>query len=173
MLMKLKSIALLPLLLITVGFSQADWPKIKSTEENFSISMPDIPRQHRTRASGPLGKDHHIYKVEHNGVTYTVSNSVFEKGPTSPEDIKRTLNYARDLLLTLSGGKLLNDEGISIDGFPGRQIRVEKGKKVWTLRAYVVKNRMYQLMTTEPKGQEHSLEVEKFFLSFELLFVPQ
>ena len=171
--MKLKLTTLLSLVLLTGGFTQADWPIVKSTEENFLIYMPDIPKQHRTRASGPLGKGHHIYKVEHQGITYTVSNSVFEKAPTQPEDIKQTLDFARDLLLTLSGGRLLADEDISLDGFTGRQIRVEKGKKVWTLRAYVVKERLYQLMTTESKGKEESAEAKKFFRSFSFIFVPQ
>jgi hypothetical protein len=170
--MKLKLTALFCLVLLAGGFRQADWPTVKSTEENFLVSMPDIPKQRRTRISGPLGKGHHIYKLEHNGITYTVSNSVFEKAPTQPEEIKQTLDFARDLLVTLSSGKLLVDKDISLDGFPGRQIRVEKGKKVWTLRAYVVKTRMYQLMTTEQKGKEQSAEAEKFFQSFAFVSRP-
>ncbi len=171
--MKLKLTALFILVLLTSGFRQADWPIIRSTEENFFVSMPDIPKQHRTKVSGPLGKSHHIYKVQHQGITFTVSNSVLEKAPTQIEDIRRTFDQARDLLVTLSNGKLLIDEDITLDGFPGRQIRVVKGKKVWTLRAYVVKERMYQLMTTEPKGKEQSAEAEKFFQSFAFIFLPQ
>lgn len=172
MLKKLKLISLLSLVLLAGGFRQADWLKFKSTEENFTISLPREPKQEWTRVRGPLGNGHHIYKIENNDITYTVSNSVFEKAVTEPKDIKRTLDFARDLLLTLSTGKLLSHEDLSLDGFSGRQVRVEKGKRVWTLRAYVVKERMYQLMTTELKGKEQTPEVAKFFESFKLLTPP-
>jgi len=107
MLKKLKLIALFSLVLRAGGFRQAEWLKFKSTEENFTVSLPSEPRQEWTRVRGPFGNGHHIYKIENNGITYTVSNSVFEKAVTEPKDIKRTLDFARDLVLTLSTGKLL------------------------------------------------------------------
>lgn len=168
-----KSAAIFSLVLLAVGFKQADWPKFKSTEENFTISMPSEPKQERSSGRGPFGNGHHIYSLESGGVSYTVSNSVFENPPAQPKDIKRVLDLARDLVLTVTSGKLPTDRDISLEGFPGREVRIEKGKKIWTLHAYVIKGRMYQLMTTEPKVKEQSPDSAKFFDSFKLLETPE
>ena len=169
----IKLAAVMSLALLAGGFTQAEWPKFKSTEENFTISMPGEPRQERNSGRGPFGNGHHIYSIESNGVSYTVSNSVFENPPTQPKDIKRVLDFARDVVLTVTSGKLLSDKDISVEGYPGREVRIEKDKKVWTLHAYVVKGRMYQLMTTEPKAKEQSPDTAKFFDSFKLLAPPE
>lgn len=170
---KLRMAAVISLVLLAGGFKQAEWPKFKSTEENFTISMPGEPKQERNSARGPFGNGHHIYSIESSGISYTVSNSVFDNPPTQPKDIKRILDTARDLVLMVTGGKLLSDKDSPLEGFPGREVRIEKDKKLWTLHAYIVKGRMYQLMTTEPKAKEQSPDVAKFFDSFKLLAPPE
>ncbi len=161
------------LLLLTATFAQDEWPRFKSTEENFTISLPREPKQERTTGRTPFGNGHHIYTLEDNGVSFTVSYSVLENAPTQPKDIKRTLDLARDLVAMVTIGKLLTDADISIDDFPGRLVRIEKDKRIWTVRAYLVKERMYQLMTTEPKAKEQNPVVAKFFESFQLLRAPE
>jgi hypothetical protein len=169
----IKLAAVISLVLLAGGFTQAEWLKLKSTEENFTISMPSEPKQERTSGRGPFGNGHHIYSIDSNGISYTVSNSVFENPPTQPKDIKRILDFARDMVLTVTSGKLLSDKDISLEGFPGREVRIEKDKKIWILHAYIVKGRMYQLMTTEPKAKEQSPDTVKFFDSFKLLAPPE
>lgn len=166
------SALILLLLLLSSAFAQ-EWRSFKSTEENFTISLPSEPKQEQTTGRSPLGNGHHIYSLETNGISFTISNSVIEDPPTQPKDIKRTLDLARDLVAMVTNGKLLTDADISIDGFPGRFVRIEKDKKIWTLRAYLVKQRMYQLMTTEPKAKEVNPSVTKFFESFKLLRAPE
>src|SRR5438067_4022042 len=131
----IKLAVVLSLVLLAGGFRQAERPRFKSTEENFTISMPGEPKQERNSARGPFGNGHHIYSIESNGISYTVSNSVFETPPTQPKDIKRILDFARDLVLMVTGGKLLTDKDISLESFLGREVRIEKDKKIWTLHA--------------------------------------
>jgi hypothetical protein len=163
-------IVLLPL--VSSGFAQ-EWPAFKSTEENFTISLPREPKQERTTGRSPLGNGHHIYSLDSGDVSFTVSISVIDPPLTKPKDIKQTFDFARDMVAMVTAGKLREDSDISLDGFPGRQIRIEKGKQIWTLRAYLVKQRLYQLMTTEPKGKDTHPSVAKFFESFKLLQPPQ
>ena len=160
------------LFLLTGAFAQGEWPRFKSTEENFTISMPAEPKQERTAGRTPLGNGHHIYSLDDNGVSYTVSYSVLDNAPT-PKDLKRTLDMARDMVAMVTNGKLLTDTDISIDNFPGRLVRIEKDKRIWTVHAYIVKDRMYQLMTTEPKAKEPNASAAKFFESFHLLHPPE
>ena len=171
MLNKFAATFILPLLL-TAAVGQAEWPRFKSTEENFTISMPREPQQERTTGRTPLGNGHHIYTVDDNAVSFTVSFSVLDSAPTS-KDIQRTLDMARDMVVIVTNGKLLTDTDISIDNFPGRLVRIEKDKRIWTIHAYIVKDRMYQLMTTEPKAKELNASAAKFFESFHLLHAPE
>lgn len=164
---------LLSLLLLTAAVGQSEWPSFKSTEENFTISMPREPKQERTTGRTPLGNGHHIYTLDDNGVSFTVSYSVLDNALTQPKDIKRILDMARDMVAMVTTGKLLTDTDISIGNFPGRLVRIEKDKQIWTVHAYIVKDRMYQLMTTEPKAKEPNASAAKFFDSFHLLKSPE
>jgi hypothetical protein len=170
---KIKLAAIFSLVLLAGGFRQVEWPWFKSTEENFTISMPGEPKQERTSVRGPFGNSHHIYSIESNGISYTLSYSAFEYPATQPQEIKRILDFARDMVLMVTGGKVLSDKDISLESFPGREVRIEKNKQIWTLHAYVVKGRMYQLLTTEPKAKEQSPNTTKFFASFKLLAPPE
>ena len=170
---KIAAAFFLSLLWVTAAVGQDEWPKFKSTEENFTISMPREPQQERTAGRTPLGNGHHIYTLDDNGVSFTVSYSVFDNALTQSKDIKRTLDMARDMVAMVTNGKLLTDTDISIDSFPGRLVRIEKDKRIWTVHAYIVKDRMYQLMTTEPKAKEPNASAAKFFESFHLLHSPE
>lgn len=169
---QITSVLIVLLLLLSSGFAQ-EWPTFKSAEENFTISLPSEPKQEQTTGRSPFGNGHHIYSLDSNGVSFTISNSVIDNPLTEPKDIKRTLDLARDLVAMVTNGKQLTNMDISLDGFPGRLVRIEKDKKIWTLRAYLVKQRMYQLMTTEPKAKEANPSVAKFFESFKLLHSPE
>ena len=160
-------------LFLTSALAQGEWRTFKSTEENFTISLPSEPKQERTAGRSSLGNGHHIYTTEDNDVSFTVSYSMLDNAPTQPKDIKRTLDVARDLVTMVTNGKLLTDTEISIDNFPGRLVRIEKDKRIWTLHAYLVKDRMYQLMTTERKAKEQNASAAKFFESFHLLHPPE
>src|ERR1044072_1930760 len=68
MTMRTKTIELLTVFLFVVTvFGQGEWPRFKSTEENFTISMPAEPKQERTAGRTPLGNGHHIYSLDDNG----------------------------------------------------------------------------------------------------------
>ena len=153
------------------AFAQ-EWPSFKSTDENFQISMPAEPGQQRTSGKSPLGNGHHIYSLDNGGISYTISVSIIENPPTKAKDIKRTLDFARDLVTIVTEGKKLTDTDITLQGFPGRLVQIEKDKQIWTLRAFIVKEHMYQLMTTEPKAKDPNPAVAKFFDSFKLLRLP-
>ena len=169
---KWSSVAALILTVITGGFAQTSWSTLKSTDENFMISLPSEPKQETTNGKNPFGNGNHIYSLQNNDISYTISYSAFDS-PPDPKDTKRILDIARDLVLMVTNGKLLSDKDIALDNRPGREVKIQKDKKLWTLRAYLVRERMYQLVTTEPKTKDGSPETAKFFDSFKLLAVPE
>jgi hypothetical protein len=177
---ELKLVAIVSLVMLAVGFRQAEWAKVESAKENFTISMPSEPKRERKRASEGdaffvLGSDQHIYSVESGGIDYRIETSHFHVAPKRPQDIKMILDFARHDFLRETGYKvrILRDREISLAGFPGWELRAENGKRVRTLRAYMIKDRLYQLTTTEPKAAEQSPDAVKFFESFKLLAQPK
>ena len=158
---------------LTVGFQAADWPRFKSTEENFMISLPSEPQQERNNRKSPFGNGHHIYSVESNNISYTISYSSFDAPITDSKEIKRILGLSTDMVRIVTNGRVVSDKEIDLEGFLGREVRIEKDKRLWILRAFIVKERMYQLMTTQPKAKEESPETVKFYESFKLLSRPE
>lgn len=158
---------------LTIGFQVADWLKFKSTEENFMISIPSEPKQERNNHKGPFGNGHHIYSVESNNISYTISYSSFDSPITDSKEVKRILGLSRDMVRMVTNGSVVSDKEIDLEGFPGREVRIEKDKRLWILRVFIVKERMYQLTTTQPKAKAESSETVKFYESFKLLSRPE
>jgi hypothetical protein len=173
--MKLNSVAIFSLIMLAVGFQQAEWPKVESTKENFTISIPGEPKQKRTSMRGTFGSGHHIYSVESGGISYMVDTSHLELTPKRPQDIRTMLSLACDNFMRETGYKvrILRDRELSLGSFMGRELRLENNKRVRTLRAYIVKDRLYQLTTTEPQAEKQSSDTVKFFESFKLLAPPE
>ena len=172
MCIRIISFLIVYLILTSSGIAQ-DWPAFKSTDENFTISLPSEPKQERTTGRTPLGNGFHIYSLDNGNVSFTISTSTIDEVLTKPKDIKRTLDFARDLVAMVTAGKMVEDSEIALGRFPGRQVRIEKDKKIWMLRAFLVNQRIYQLLTTEPKAKETNPSITKFFDSFKLLQSPQ
>ena len=68
-------------------------------------------------------------------------------------------------------GKLLSESIISIQGYPGREIKVDfkDGLAIIRMRFYMVKNKMYILQTITLTGKDPNPSINQFFNSFRLL----
>jgi hypothetical protein len=67
-------------------------------------------------------------------------------------------------------GKLLSEKNITINGFPGREVRVDyqNGTAIIKMDFYLVHNEMIMLQTiTEPSKENNASEL-KFYASFKL-----
>jgi len=107
---------------------------------------------------------------------YAVSNIDY---PHSLEDSGRLREFfagVRDGGLRATDAKLLEEKEITLGTHPGRSFKIQLGGgRVGRVRAYVVKNRLYQVIFTAPEGGAPgaglpSLEeaADKFFDSFRL-----
>jgi len=65
-------------------------------------------------------------------------------------------------------GKLMSDKAITVEGNPGREIRIDVASVPLTMRVFLVKNRMYQLMVTGKPEVVSAQDTQKFFDSFKL-----
>lgn len=85
-------------------------------------------------------------------------------------------NQLRDVLFAVEKGqRLLNDQPLSIDGYPGRELEIEKADQsgrvrgVVRVRIYLVNQRMYYLQVVSSPELVHSPEAERFLNSFKRL----
>lgn len=154
----------------------AAWKKFAPWEGRFSVLMPGSPVASTQTVESPFGAlSMHLYTLT-TPVQYGVSYIDY---PHSLEDSGRLGEFfagVRDGGLRATGAKLLEEKEITLGTHPGRAFKIQLGGgRVGRVRAYVVKNRLYQIIFTAPEGGAHdaglpSLEetANRFFDSFQL-----
>ncbi len=154
--------------------SQQQWKSFSSSEGGFSILMPVAPTQNRhttDNAHVSLNANQFTASLEEGKVKYSVSYTNF------PDEVAQLPpNFLLDSLAARFTNdrnvKLINQQDISLGQYPGKEFKFEApGEKLVQYRAYLVKQRLYQVITEIPKDRESALsrDVEKFMNSFQLV----
>jgi predicted Zn finger-like uncharacterized protein len=144
------------------------WKLFKSDHGKFSASFPNAPSDKKdTNVRGDVTLT--IMAVQQNsGVTFTVAYTDFGKG-LGGVDPKTLVNGIAD-----SYGKAVKGKrkDIKVGDHPGIEFDVEQirqGKTLeMTYRAFIVKERLYQVLVTRTKGKGDPKDFAKFFDSFKL-----
>ena len=148
------------------------WGPFSSPEGNFSILMPGTPSHATNAVNTAVGTiDMHMYSRElGNNTAYAVIYSDYPEFITraSPDKV---LDGGRDGAIANSKGKLISEQNIFLDGgHAGREIKIDiPGKGLMKIRAFLVRNRLYQVMVAAPGDVIDSEESRKFLTSFNLL----
>jgi hypothetical protein len=141
------------------------WVEFTSKEGRFSVLMPKQPTVRKQTAPGSV--EVHMFLVEYTAVAYGVLYNDLAGKVTDPE---KALDDGRAGAVRSSGGVLLTEKKISLDGYPGREIRIKtRDNIIYTARIYVVGQRFYQIIVTTPEGMDISKPMKKFMDSFKLI----
>jgi hypothetical protein len=149
------------------------WQTFSPPGGRFTVLLPGEPKETKTISQterGPI--ETHTFAIETGPHTYGVSWFDFPGVVPQGPQIKGALEGGKKGLLEKLGRiKVLKDEEISFDGFPGKEVVVENADKSYTLtvRLYLVRQRTYTLMASAPLGQSDAPEVRQFFASFRLI----
>lgn len=156
------------------GQTSAQWVSFKSDKGGFSVSVPkELTEKVQTldTAAGPI--ENHLFSttMDSGAVNYSVSYIDLPKGV---EGMPANL-----LLEAIAGGitgdarvKVLSERVIKLDDYTGREIKVEsQNKSIVNHRAYIVKQRIYQIAVEVPTASETKMapDIERFLSSFKLL----
>ncbi|NTW99209.1 MAG: hypothetical protein HGB35_04635 [Geobacteraceae bacterium] len=163
---------LLLLILISAGCQKAEWKPFTSAQGGFSVLMPDIPVEKTEQANTVAGMIAlHMFSLEQKESAYVVTYSDFPVAVNQTVDSKAVLDSSRDGAVASFQGKLLTETSISIDGFPGRDLKIESPDGLHTvrLRIFLVKNRLYQVMIVTTKERVDLKDNFKYLDSFKLL----
>jgi len=154
------------------------------TFENASCKMlfPKTPvdeSQTVNTAIGELKLNNHSYEVpdstEDDNLVYLLSETEFSDSNTINSKngkavVDKFFRGSVDGAVNSVHGKLLTEEVIQLDGYPGRKFRVDvkDGVAVMTMRSYLVRNKLYMLQVITETKKDFNKSMEKFMSSFTL-----
>lgn len=175
----MKLVAAVALLVSACSFLNAQeptWKEFRSNEGGFSVLMPGTPTPNKVTVNTTSGvEEANMFSLSDESLNeYIVAYSKYPKTDSKEVSTGKLFDKARDGILLVQQGKLLNEAAITLDGFSGRSIAVERPDGViTTARFYVVGDRFYQL-SVNAKTNEREPEAPKRFLdSFKLLPIKQ
>ncbi len=160
----------------TVVIDGPNGQEYSSTAGRFSIRFSGVPKEFEETEETSVGTlvSHTVLFVK--DIAESVSYRDYPGNLELPSFIKRVLDDARDRGLTRFAKEephILSETDVSVDGHPGRLVRVEVKDQTLRFKILVVANRTYVLMLGTPKlpsaQSEHEKLATSFFDSFKLM----
>lgn len=150
---------------------QSTWKELRSTEGGFSVLMPGTPTPNKVTVNTTSGvEEANMFSLSDDSLNeYIVAYSKYPK--TNPKEVStgKLFDKVRDGILLAQQGKLLNEAAITLDGYSGRSIAVERPDGViTTARFYVVDDRFYQLSVNGKINGREPEATNRFLDSFKL-----
>jgi serine/threonine-protein kinase len=149
----------------------AAWQEFTSPEGNFAVLMPGTPAYEKKGTATAAGSiDMHLFTSEPDrDAAYIVMYSDY------PEIVlnvpaQKILDGGRDGAVANSRGRLLGEQELSLDGFPGREFTIDvQGKGLLKARAFLVRQRMYTIIAAGTREKVEQGDTAKFLTSFRML----
>jgi hypothetical protein len=147
-----------------------EWKPYSNDECRCSAQFPGTPQQRNQPMRTNLGNlDAKMVTLEVPDAFYAIAfvdypKDKLDKSKATPEDL---LNGARDGAVANVKGQLAKETKITMNGYPGRDLRIEApGDLLLLARIYMVKERLYQSLVVMPKSRESGADAQKFLDSF-------
>jgi outer membrane lipoprotein-sorting protein len=153
------------------------WTEFKSEAGRFSILMPAKPNYATQTLETREGRfEHHIFIATVGAALFCFVD--YADMPKQLGDAKNSdalFDVARDEILKAAEAKLERETNISMDGHPGRELKLHMYGAEASVRFYLISGRLYQLSITvlDKKGTSEAETIEKFFKSFKALTPPK
>lgn len=152
--------------------------KFVSEDGKFSVTAPVLLEEKPQTIDVNYGKvDAHTFIAEKEGIAYVVAYTDFQDEVIQKSDQTQLLNAARDSMIGSVEGKLALETVVSLGETLGREVviqytRPDNTSATLKARVFMVKSRLYQVMTLAEKGAESDPAITAFFDSFRLTGVP-
>ncbi|WP_412985110.1 hypothetical protein [Pontimicrobium sp. IMCC45349] len=157
-----------------------EWQKFKSETFEFTADYPGEPKYSTQEIPTGVGNlTMHMFMLselppESKNAVYSVIRSDYPEDMfEEPEEgyIKTVLDGAVNGAVTNVNGRLLIDNSITFNGYPGRSIKIAIEGAYIYIRCYLVKNIMYISQVVTLDVHEDNADIDKFHDSFELIKV--
>ncbi|HKR15477.1 MAG TPA: DUF2092 domain-containing protein [Pyrinomonadaceae bacterium] len=148
------------------------WTEFRSEVGRFSVMMPEKPTSQASAFETPQGRfEQHAFTAAHSWLICVLSYTDFPKETLVANDVEGMLETTRDQFIKQLDGKLESETSLSLDGHPGREVKVNMFRGKARFRLFLVNYRLYVLLATTLDNSSESDEDEKFnkfFTSFKL-----
>jgi hypothetical protein len=142
------------------------WTKFSSEEGRFSVLMPGVP----TKKSETTQSEHGPYTTH---LFILKGSSVFLIGYV---DYDESFNFNRQTELEMNRdnfvkgieARLLETRWLKLSGYQAIEFTAETPERIFKSRVYMVGRRPYQIVIGSPKGVDDSVNVNRFFNSFQV-----
>jgi hypothetical protein len=143
------------------------WVSFNSDEGRFTVLMPEIPTdktETTDSAHGPYTT--HLFVVRDTTSVYLIGWVDYD--PSFNFNRQAELEANRDNFVKGIKAKLLTSRPTMIDGYSAIEFTAETEDRIFKSRVYMVGRRPYQIVIGSPKGEDDSVNVNRFFNSFKV-----
>jgi hypothetical protein len=152
------------------------WVAVDSVEGRYRIRMPGKPELSVEDAGSkhPLHLSWYVAGEDEDAARYAVGYSDLDAAYTKIEDIENALDVGIRGLTTRLSATIETDSLVSVDGYPGRQLQMRIGAtvspigRICILRAFVVKDRIYQVIVISTRAALARSLSDDFLDAFQL-----
>jgi ABC-type glycerol-3-phosphate transport system substrate-binding protein len=162
---------LLVILVLAACAPTANWQDFTGPEGDFTVMLPGIPKDETQQVESDIGEiTVNLFQLPFGNFAYVVAYSDYPMDVVQSKGAQIILDGARDGAVTNTGGTLLEEQDIEIQGYPGRQLKVKSpdGEGIAQARMYLVGNRLYQIFVASPTADSGSPDIPKYLESFRL-----
>ena len=145
------------------------WTEFKSEAGRFSILMPAKPNYATQTFENGQGRfEHHVFIATVGLLACFVDYADMPEPLSDAKNSDALFDVARDEFLKGAQAKLDLETNISLDGHPGREVRMRVYGGTVRLRIFLIDGRLFQISITLAGNKATSEEetIEKFFKSF-------
>ena len=143
------------------------WVSFISDEGNFSVLMPQIPKEQTETtpsAHGPYTT--HLFVVRDEVSVYLIGWVDYDKSFNFNRQAELEAN--RDNFVKGIKATLISTRPTVIDGYSALEFTAETEDRIFKSRVYMVGRRPYQIVIGTPKGQDDTASTNRFFNSFKV-----
>lgn len=145
------------------------WTEFRSEGGGFTISMPDKPISQAATIETSHGRFvQQAFIASHHSIICLAAFTDVPKNLLVANDLDGFFDGVRDRFIKEVGGKLASESSLSLNGHPGRAIKVHLFRGHLRLRLFLVGERLYQLSITSLDKEVNEETFNKFFASFKL-----
>ena len=173
--MKKRLLLLAFTLTVFTSFSQ-DWKRFKSEEFNFIVDFPAVPEESVQKVPTAVGElDMNMFMLTRetgDNVVYSVISSSYPK----EQFINATESYNNSVLdgavngaVKNVNGKLVFDNKVVFNGYPGRSFKISYQGAFLYINAYLVENTMMICQVICYEAKDGNEGIKKFFDSFDII----
>jgi hypothetical protein len=158
-------VLLLALVLLGGCGGTKGWATFESEDGRFSILFPGKPEEQTESVSTVIGTiETEFFMVEQRDMAYSLNYADYPAEVVTASDVGMMLDGARMGAVANVNGELLDEKEITLDGYPGREIKVEVEEDDIIVRAcfYLAENRLYAIQAISKKSKASSEDIDKF-----------